>query len=192
MTLDELELESADFAGWSGGGKALLEFAMEYPERVRTMTLVEPAAYWIMEQLGEPDTVVDGLNSFIHPLFGQEVTEENLATFLEYAGFVPDRSEASSHPNWERWMSHRAALSWQGEGLDHPSRSVDDLAAMSHPALLVKGTVTSDWLKRVVDTLGKRLRNSTVLELEGDHACHIQSIDAFLEAFEGHLAKGSD
>jgi hypothetical protein len=33
-------------------------------------------------------------------------------------------------------------------------------------------------------------RNATVLELPGDHACHIQSIDAFLAAFEGHLAVG--
>jgi hypothetical protein len=40
---------------------------------------------------------------------------------------------------------------------------------------------------RSVDVLGDRLPNATVLELPGDHASHIQSIDAFLEAFEKHL-----
>lgn len=34
----------------------------------------------------------------------------------------------------------------------------------------------------------ERLPNATVVELDGDHACHIESIDAFLEAFEKHLA----
>jgi pimeloyl-ACP methyl ester carboxylesterase len=190
MTLDELELDRPHFAGWSGGGKALLEFAMEYPERVRTLTLVEPAAYWILEQRGDQDRVVEELNAFIHPLYGREVTEDDLAAFLEYAGFVSRRSEASTHPNWERWLPHRMALSWQGEELDHPPRTVDDLARVSRPTLLVKGTVTAAWLKKVVDNLSEELPNATVLELEGDHACHIQSIEAFLDGFERHLTLG--
>lgn len=189
MTLDELGLDRSHLAGWSGGGKALLELATEYPDRVQTLTLVEPAAYWVLEQLGEQHRVVDEVNAFIHPLYGRDVTEDDLATFLEYAGFVANRDEARSHPNWERWVPHRMALSWQGEELDHPARSVGDLDRVSCSTLLVKGTVTADWLKKVVDVLGHRLRNTTVVELEGDHACHIQSIDAFLDAFERHMAQ---
>lgn len=190
MTLDSLGLERPHLAGWSGGGKASLEFACAYSDRVRTLTLVEPAAYWILEQLGEQDEVVDELNAFIHPLFGKQVTPDDLATFLEYAGFVHDRKDAPSHPNWERWLPHRMALSWQGEELDHPDRSVDYLARVSCPTLLVKGTVTADWLIRVVDVLGERLPQASVVELAGDHASHIESMDAFLEAFEKHLVAG--
>ncbi|MGH2794047.1 MAG: alpha/beta fold hydrolase [Actinomycetota bacterium] len=40
MTLDELRIDRADFAGWSGGGRALIEFALAYPERIRSMTIV--------------------------------------------------------------------------------------------------------------------------------------------------------
>jgi pimeloyl-ACP methyl ester carboxylesterase len=190
MTLDALGLERPHLAGWSGGGKASLEFACAYPGRVRTLTLVEPAAYWILEQLGEQDEVVEELNAFIHPLYGHQVTPDDLATFLEYAGFVADRKEASSHPNWERWLPHRMALSWQSEEVDHPDRRVNDLVRVSCPTLLVKGTVTAKWLKQVVDVLGGRLPRASVVELEGDHASHIQSIDAFLEAFENHAATG--
>ena len=191
MTLDALELERPHLAGWSGGGKALLEFAWAYPDRVRTLTLVEPAAYWMLEQLGEQDEVVEQLNAFIHPLYGKQVTPDDLATFLEYAGFVRNRKDAPAHPNWERWLAHRMALSWQGEELDHPARSVDDLAQVSCPTLLVKGTVTADWLKRVVDVLGERLPQGSVVELEGDHASHIESLDAFLDVFQERLERGS-
>ncbi|HKZ25799.1 MAG TPA: alpha/beta hydrolase, partial [Acidimicrobiia bacterium] len=128
LTLDELAIAEADFAGWSGGGRALIEFTLAYPERVRSLALVEPAAYWILEELGEEDAVIDELNEFIHGLAGRDVTEDDLARFLGYAGFVQNPAEARSDPNWERWASHRMALSWQGEMVDRSGRSVEDLS----------------------------------------------------------------
>ena len=191
LTLDELDVDVADFAGWSGGGRALIELTLAYPERVRTLTLVEPAAYWVLEQLEASDADVERLNSFLHGLAGEDVSEDDLTQFLRLAGFVQSGEDARKHANWERWAPHRMALSWSFEGLDHPARFVDELADIGCPVLLVKGTVTAGWLKRVVDVLGERLPNATVLELPGDHACHIQGIDAFLEAVDGHIAGGA-
>ena len=192
LTLDELGVDRADFAGWSGGARALLEFALAYPERVRTLTLVEPAAYWILEELGEADGDVRRISAFMHALAAREVGEDDLGEFLRLAGFVKAGEDPRRHPNWERWVPHREALSWSFERLDHPARSVAELAEVRCPVLLVKGTVTADWLKRVVDVLGERLPNAAVLELPGDHACHIESIEAFLEALERHLAAAAD
>jgi pimeloyl-ACP methyl ester carboxylesterase len=187
MTMEALEIDAAHFAGWSGGGRALIEFALEYPERVRTLTLVEPAAYWILDEMGESDHALERVNAFIHSLAGQEVSENELAEFLEIAAFVGSKDEAISHPNWERWVPHRQALSWNFERLDHPDRSVEEPTGITCPVLLIKGSTTAEWLKRVVDVLGEQLPNATVRELPGDHACHIQSIDDFLGAFEKHL-----
>lgn len=187
LTLEKLGVGAVDFAGWSGGGRALIEFALVYPERVRTLTLVEPAAYWILQQLGEQDPAIEEINDFVHRLAGTSVSEEDLARFLGYAGFVQAGEDARRHPNWERWLPHRMALSWQSEEMDRSGRSVAELAAITCPVLLIKGMVTANWLKRVVDVLGERFSDSHILELPGDHACHIQSIDAFLEALDAHL-----
>jgi pimeloyl-ACP methyl ester carboxylesterase len=187
MTLDALGIETAHFAGWSAGGKALIEFALAYPRRVLTLTLVEPGAFWILEQLGEVDPHVERTNAFIHALFGKEVTEDDLAAFLEAAGLASSKDEARSDPYWERAVPHRMTLSWYSEDFDRSGRSVEELANIRCPVLLVKGSVTTEGEKRVVDVLGERLPNASVLELPGDHASHIQSIDAFLEAFEKHL-----
>jgi pimeloyl-ACP methyl ester carboxylesterase len=189
LTLDALGLDRPHLAGWSGGGRALIEFATEYPDRVRSLALVEPAAYWVLEQLGDRLEDVKRANTLVHGLFGREVTEQDLAEFLELAGFVENARDAPADPNWERWTAHRMALSWQGERVDHPERTVRDLARISCPVILFKGTRTAVWLKRLVDVLGERLPNASVVELEGDHACHIQSIDAFLEALEEHLSR---
>ena len=187
MTLDALGIDRADFAGWSGGGRALIEFVLAYPERVRSLTLVEPAAYWVLEQLGDLNPQLDEGIGFLHDLAGSQVTEDDLAHFLVLAGFAAAPQEAKQDPNWDRWMTHRMALSWQSKELDRSGRSVDELAAMGCPVLLFKGTVTTEWEKRVVDELGARIPGARVVELEGDHACHIQSIDRFLEELEAHL-----
>ncbi|MFY9587030.1 MAG: alpha/beta hydrolase [Actinomycetota bacterium] len=190
LTIDALGIDRADFAGWSGGGRALIEFALTYPERIRTLTLVEPAAYWILEKLGDSVSGLDRVGNYMHTRAGKEITADDLAGFLELAGFVTSATDAPSHPNWERWYPHRNALSWSPEEMDRSDRSPDELADLRAPLLLVKGTITTDWLKRVVDVIGERAPNATVVELPGDHACHIQSIDAFLEALEKHLETG--
>lgn len=192
LTLDALGLEQPHLAGWSGGGKAALEFATEYPDRVRSLTLVEPAAYWILEQLGERLEDVERGYSFVHGLFGRAVTEDDLATFLAQGGFVDRVADAPSHPNWARWLTHRVALSWQSQQLDHPERSADELVRVTCPVLLTKGTRTDDLDRRLVDVLGERLPNASVVELEGDHAHHIQSIDSFMAALEDHLTRGGE
>lgn len=186
LTLDELGITRADFAGWSGGGRALLEFALEYPDRVRSFALVEPAAYWILEEIGEAGPAEDDFG-FVRDLAGTEVTEDDLARFLQLAGFAATPEGARKDPAWERWVPHRMALSWQSKELERSGRSVDELSRIASPVLLVKGTRTTHWEKRVVDELGARIPAARVVELEGDHASHIQSIDRFLEELEAHL-----
>lgn len=189
LTLDALDLEQPHLAGWSGGGLALIEFAIEYPERVRSLTLVEPAAYWILARLGVGHDEVATSNGLIHGLFGREVSEDELATFLRIGGLAESGEDVRSHPNWRRWTEHRATLSWLSPLLEHPDRSIDDLGRIEAPTLVTKGTDSTPVDRRVVDVLGERLPNARTMEFRGDHAHHIEQTDAFLEALEVHLGQ---
>lgn len=188
LTLEELEIESAHFAGWSAGGKGLLDFAVAYPEMARSLTLVEPAAYWILDRVGEMDSSLSGYIQYLHSLGGRDITEDDLATFLHEAGFVDDPAAARSDPYWERGLPHRMTLSWLSEDLMESDARIADLARIRCPVLLTKGSTTVGWEKRVVDLLAEHLPAARVVELEGDHAHHIQSIDRFLEEIEAHLS----
>lgn len=44
-TLDKLGIEQADFASWSYGAFIALSYALRHPDRVRSLTLIEPPAY---------------------------------------------------------------------------------------------------------------------------------------------------
>jgi len=187
LTVDHLEIERAHFAGWSAGGKGLLDFAIAYPSRLISMTLVEPAADWILEAVGEFDREHRESTDFLHSLAGQKVSDDDLARFLFVASFVSDPAQARSDPYWERAWPHRMALSWLSEKLMGSDHSVADLAAVNCPVLLTKGTETGTVERRVVDLLALHLPNARVVELEGSHAHHIESIDRFLKEFEAHL-----
>lgn len=184
LTLDELGIRTADMIGWSSGGRALLEFAMGNRGRVRRMVLIEPAAHWILDELG--GEAADDL-AFVHSLAGQGVTEQDLADFLVVAGLSPGTDESPGHPMWDTWLEHRMALSWQMEALDHPGRTVAELSAVEHPTLLVKGSGGAPNHRRIVDVLGDRLPNGRVIELNGDHSAHLQDSDRFVDAVEGFL-----
>lgn len=187
LTLDALQLGRPDFAAWSSGGRGMIEFAMEYPERVRTLTLVEPAAGWVLAAMGEPD---DAEESFLSTHAGHLLTEDDLAEFLVLAGFAATGDEARAHPAWGSWLEHRQALSWQSMALARPDRSLEELTRIEAPTLLIKGAESAPAARRAVDIVGDLMPQARVVELPGDHAAHIVSLDAFLRELRVHIQAG--
>ena len=66
--------------------------------------------------------------------------------------------------------------------------SLDRLRALDVPVLAVKGTETTGDDAAIVDDLAATVPHGRVLELPGDHACHIQNMDRFLAELAGHTA----
>jgi pimeloyl-ACP methyl ester carboxylesterase len=188
-TLDELGIEAPHLAGWSGGARSLINFAVAYPDRIRTLTLIEPPAYWAGEEAGLDDEQLRRIRAFSARVAGRSVSEDDLAEFLTLAGFASSPEEAKAGPNWERWLPHRQTLA-ADHMVGNPPLHLSDLERVDRPVLLVKGTVSTEWLRRIVDVLGQRFPQATVLELPGTHACHIESMDAFLEALRKHVTSG--
>jgi pimeloyl-ACP methyl ester carboxylesterase len=46
--------DPVDVVGWSFGALLALDFALEHPERVRSLVLVEPPAFWIVSEQERP------------------------------------------------------------------------------------------------------------------------------------------
>ncbi|MDH5421328.1 MAG: alpha/beta hydrolase, partial [Acidimicrobiia bacterium] len=136
LTLDELQISTADFAGWSRGGGALLDFALAYPSKVRTLTLIEPAAEWVLDESGRGATLTDPETRVaMKKLAGREVSEDDLADLLVFAGLAGDAATVRSDPSWDQWVAHRMALSWPYEDVDPARRDLANLADVSCPVL---------------------------------------------------------
>lgn len=96
--LDALELDRADFAGNSMGGRVAIEVGLRAPERVRRLALLAPslawlrdrpwaqALRWVAPQLGliqpAPRAVVDGIVRRLIPGADEEWTAAGIDEFL--------------------------------------------------------------------------------------------------------------
>jgi pimeloyl-ACP methyl ester carboxylesterase len=173
-----------DLTGWSYGAFISLTFALDHPERIRTLTLVEPPAFWVLDATGVGDAESaresDAMRALYETMTG-DVTEQQLATFVCQAGLCPPGKSPTELPQWPAWVKHRRSLRTGGAAWGHTD-SAARLRGFDRPVLLVKGTGSSHFLHRIVDGLAATLPHARTIELPGGHAPNVVSMDAFLQA----------
>ena len=177
-TLKALDLAPpVDFAAWSYGAMVTLDFALDHPDWVRTLTLIEPAAYWALPSLDaeERREMEEGPR-----LSRENITEDQLELFLHSLRLVPPGSNARELPQWSTWVRHRQSLR-ANPSIEEYQGDRRRLPGFAPPVLLVKGTGSAPILHRTIDELGRQLPNVQVAEWSGGHAPHIVSIEPFLE-----------
>ena len=182
QTIADHQAAPADIVAWSYGAEIALSFALTHPEQVRTLTLIEPPAVWVLRARG----AVDDTNREIARRLGsvgEDVTEEDLELFATNVGFCPPGKSPRQMAAWPLWVSHRRSLRSSRHAIEH-SDSLDDWRAFPRPVLLVKGINSAPFLHQIVDGLAAELPSAQVLQLPGGHAPQIVSMDGFLE----HLA----
>jgi len=184
--LDGLGIGRADFAGWSFGAETLLDFALDHPHRVRSMTLIEPPAFWVLRSRGPLGAAALEFQKIIRSFGPGEISEAQLAQFAHFAGFVPPGTVPQSVPQWPLWLQHRQSL----RNGDAAFRHDDDIARLrrfQQPVLLFKGGGSPDYLREIIDVLGQELPSARVEDLPGAHALHIASMTRFMEIFRAFL-----
>jgi pimeloyl-ACP methyl ester carboxylesterase len=191
--LDELgRTGPVDLVAWSYGALVTLDFALNHPERVRTLTLIEPPALWTLPDRGRslPDTrALEAVASEIDD--DDDVSIHALTSFLRTVALVPPAADPESLPQWESWVRHRRSLRATSAPFDHtddPAR----LRELDRPVLLVTGHGTSPFLRAIHDTLAATLPDARTLELAGGHAPQLADMDGFLERLARFHADAGD
>lgn len=189
-TMDALDIEQADFAGWSYGAEIALSYAIHNPERVRTLTLIEPPAIWVLRSRRPLSSEELREQEESRALAVADVSEEQLVWFTHFAGFVPPEVDPRALPLWQVWYQHRQSLRMG----DTPFRHDDTIEAVRRfekPVLLLKGEGSKSYYHEIIDILAEEFPNVRVETLPGWHAPHIISIQPFLAMFRHFLTQGS-
>lgn len=172
-----------DVVAWSYGALITLDYALDHPERIRTLTLIEPPALWVLDATNRWTEVSSKESAAMRELYATmkgDVTEAQLGTFVRAAGLVPPGMEPHQLPSWPSWVEHRRSLRTEDAAWAHID-SADRLRRFDRPVMLVKGVGTASFLADITDALAATLPNATVVELPGGHAPHIVSTEDFLE-----------
>lgn len=171
-----------DIAAWSYGAFVALDYALDHPDRVRTLTLIEPPAFWVLDATGHMDEQSrrdrEQLEA-LHAAMRGDVSEDQLEAFMTHVGLAPPGRPLRSMPQWPNWVKHRRSL-LQGPAVFAHRDDAARLRAFDRPVLLVKGAGSTHFLHRIVDALGETLPNARVVELPGGHAPHLVAMDEFI------------
>jgi pimeloyl-ACP methyl ester carboxylesterase len=193
--LDELGWSMpVDLVAWSYGALVTLDFALNHPGRVRTLTVIEPPALWLLPEYGRALPDVQALEALVAQVEGVDVSIAALVSFLHTVALAPPGASLEALPQWESWVRHRRSL----RNTRAPFTHTDDIAhlrAFEPPVLLVTGHGTSPFLRAVHDVLAATLPNARTLELPGGHAPQLAAMDEFLARladFQQESSVGAD
>ncbi len=182
-TIEGLNLEGpADLVAWSFGAQVTLDFALDNPHRVRTLTLIEPPAIWVLRVNGGIDGTTREVISTLESLQG-DISETQLEDFAKKVGLLHPGQPGETLPNWSLWVRYRLSLRHSPATIAHN----DDLARLRSfqpPVLLVKGTGSARFLHEIVETLAANFPRAEKVELPAGHGPHIISMDRFLQILE--------
>ncbi len=186
-TLNELNPEKPfDIVGWSYGAMTTLDYILNYPENIRTVTLIEPPAYWVLRSKGPLDNDAQKSAGELSAFDG-DITEDLLDKFLGTVGFLQPGESARSLPQWETWKQYRQAVR-NSPAVINFNDDARRLKEFPKPVLLVKGTGSAKFLHQIIDALHEYLPNSKVTEMPAGHAPHLVSMDRFMSELGEFLA----
>jgi pimeloyl-ACP methyl ester carboxylesterase len=187
-TLDSLGFTTpVDVVAWSFGAFAALNFALDHPSSIRTLTLIEPPAMWVLRAEGKWDDEAQRTADFFQTQKG-DIPEDMLAEFIQRAGLVPPGKLPRELPMWNAWVPFRQSLRMNPSVVSFRD-DVNRLKNFQPPVLLVKGTGSAKWLHRIIECLSETIPHSQVIEFPGGHAPHIVSKDRFLLELEEFQSK---
>ncbi len=185
-TLKELKVTIADFVAWSYGAEITLNFALNNPEMVRSLTLIEPPAMWVLRSRGPlPPDLLDDQRK-IQQLDPGDITEAQLEWFTHFAGFVPADVDPRTLPQWPVWLRHRQSLR-TGDVVFQHTDDIQRVRVFKKPVLLFKGVGSSKFLHDIIDILGEELPNARIERLPGGHAPHIVAMQQFMNILNKFL-----
>src|SRR5215470_18412666 len=179
-----------DFVGHSSGALIALQFALEHPEKVRTLTLAEPPAFWVVpknELQNTPD--MKAMYEMLLTLGpNEEPTDDQWIRFRCLLGECGLEKPVPGSAGWQEWVARRGAL----RGLSAITQlqgNLKQLKTFGKPVLIVTGRNTVSFHRRIDEILAVQCPVVERVELPGNHASVVTAQDEFLKSLRSFLER---
>ena len=178
-TLDETAVGDVDLIGMSHGGVIAIAFALQNPQRVRTLTLIEPPAFWLLPKHGHDTEGAREMQAFLSSLRGQRIEEKDIERFRCLLGDCAGGRSPRQLPQWPQWVKYRNSLRALYTVVDYnddPAR----LRQLLMPALVVTGAETIPFHRTINEALVRALPRAEALQLGAGHNSPAADPDHFV------------
>ncbi|GAC1351039.1 MAG: hypothetical protein NVSMB1_00270 [Polyangiales bacterium] len=175
-----------DIVGHSSGALNALQFALDHPDRVHTLTLSEPPAYFLLDEQQKTLPMVVEWASVLRKC-SSGAGEPEVDLFLHALGVVKPGMPAKEHPVWPAFVAHRRSMRAFPAILEQheDSRRLDEFR---RPVLLVRGANTVAIHVMFNDAVKKHFPSAAVLTFPGGHNAVVAAGDKFADELQKFLA----
>jgi pimeloyl-ACP methyl ester carboxylesterase len=183
-TLDSLHItKPVILVGHSYGGVIAFDFAINHPERIQSLVLVEAPLFDIAKARGEFSEKMKEIDELTKNFTPQAIISEEMIKSFRCKMADCDTFDIHQHPMWPKWLKEKDRL----KGLFVvPSYKIDfkKLHAFRKPVLIVTGTTTIEPNKITDKLLSHEFPNAKTAGLPGGHIAIYQNPEIFVEALK--------
>ncbi len=181
LTLDSLGLkEPIVLVGHSYGGLVALDFALNHPEYIRSLVLIEPPVFAMAEAENENPGGMKQMQELTKEFTPQaEITEEKVKLF-RCALMNCDSFDIHQHPLWATWVKQKNRL----RGLSVVNNyqiNLKKLHQFKKPVLVITGTQTVSFHKRIDELLAEGFSSVKAASIKGGHVAINTNPNEFIE-----------
>jgi len=183
--LQKMDLGPVHLVGHSFGGYTSIILALERPDLIKSLILLEPPVFSLLENVPEAEGLTaEFFNKVVIPAskaFSENDDEAATALFID--GVMGDSLYFDKAPQNEKrmWLANTPELKIFASGADlFPLLNCQDFEKLKVPVLLIKGELAPKILRLASDQLHKCIQNSELKELpNASHGLQHQNPDDF-------------
>jgi pimeloyl-ACP methyl ester carboxylesterase len=179
-----------DIVGSSYGAVVALHLALTFPDYVRTVTLIEPPAFWILppEEFERDRSLRELRDLIVQMTPNSEPSDQQFFQFRCLLGLCPAAIPAATDAARKEWDLGRKAM--RGLAATMTERESESaVRSFSGPVLLLTGSRTVSFHRRIDELLARDLPNVEVAELQGGHNAVQADPNGFLRVLRDFLQR---
>jgi pimeloyl-ACP methyl ester carboxylesterase len=167
-----------------------LDFALDHPNRVHTLALSEPPAFWAVPP--EELRATSDMRAMYE--LGKELGPEGEPTDAQYARFLCALGNCGAkppvvgQPDWQDWVTRRSALRGLSAVPNHTDRT-GRLKSFRRPVLIMTGANTVAFHRRINDILAANFPMAERVELAGGHTAPVTAPEDFVAKLRAFLTR---
>lgn len=176
--------EAFHLVGHSFGGACALHLARRMPQRVLSLTLFEPVAFHLLPARHPAHAEIVGV---VRRILACGADTDATRIFIDYwnRGGAFDTAPPSAQ---DKMVAQIAKVKLDFQALLGEPATLDDLAMLTMPALVMAGERSPASTRLLVEQLAAALPNATALQTRGGHMGPITHPDVVNPAIAGFLA----
>ena len=181
LTLDSLDLkEPIVLVGHSYGGLVAFDFAINHPDYIRSLVLIEPPVFSISEAKNEYPEGMKKMQELTKEFTPQAEITEDMVKLFRCDLMNCDTFDIHQHPLWATWVKQKNRL----RGLSVVNKyqiNLNKLHQFQKPVFIITGTQTVSFHKRIDELLAEEFSFVKTASIQGGHTAINTNPNEFIE-----------